>query len=359
MPPRRAVVSVDPRDALMTGKTGETGKPGETDKKRRALPIAPSSAPPRLDAEGLFRAVFEPLYPLGADLAAIRATDANPARNPQIAAQLDETVRVFAKLAPAARGAPARARARSDASVHRLAPLLTLETREQLLAARDERGTPLLAQVVIHGAIYVGACIVARHGGEWLARSPLWESLVRLESRAGVAEISPFSWWLRSLSDDEIGRSTLLERYRIHVELPTFDPESLEPIAEGERRIPRLEKVRYDLLYKLLKAHLPELRDVGADFPSPERFDELGFRWLGFELVGGGRVLVVHGPTARGVVAMFLSKQGFLKQHYYERDGLVGHRVESRGDRVRVVLEHRTADGGSGEDVHETFFWGG
>src|SRR5438552_3960892 len=48
--------------------------------------------------EGLFRAYFWPLYPpdVQADLAAARATDANPAQNPSIFAHLDEAARVFA-----------------------------------------------------------------------------------------------------------------------------------------------------------------------------------------------------------------------------------------------------------------------
>src|SRR5258708_24777626 len=175
----------------------------------------------------------------------------------------------------------------------------------------DGDAPPLLTHFVIHGTIYLGACIVKNHGASWLVRNPLWESRVRLESRAGTAEISPFAWWLKSLSDEEIGKATLLDRYRTHVEVPTFDPSTLAVIAPPDRRLPRLERVRYDLFYKYLKAHMPELSDVGDDFPSPERFAELGFRWLEFVLVGEGRVLIVHGPTEHGIAALFLSKKGF------------------------------------------------
>jgi hypothetical protein len=62
----------------------------------------------------------------------------------------------------------------------------------------------------------------------------------------------------------------------------------------------------------------------------------------------------VHGPTARGVCVFFLSMKGFMKQHYYERARMTGYRLEARGDRVRVVL-----GGPGGDEVHETFFWGG
>jgi hypothetical protein len=301
-----------------------------------------------LTAERLFKKVFQGLYPPNVDLAKIRATDANPSNNPQILAGLDETAALFARLAPEALGAPDLVLDTSDASIHKLAPLLTLDRRAKLLEQKGA-GPPLLAHFVIHGAVYVGACIVKNHGGKWLVRSPLWETLVELESRAGVAHIAPFAWWLRALSDEEIGRSTLLDRYRTHVETPTFDPSTLAVIAPADRRLPRLEKVRYDLLYKYLKAHLPEVKDVGKDFPSPERFDELGFAWIEPKLVGDGRVLVLFGPTRTGVAAIFLSKTGFLKQHYYESEAK-SPRLEVEGDRLRFVL---------GDDVHETFFWGG
>jgi hypothetical protein len=46
-------------------------------------------------AEALFHAYFWPLYPesVQADLAAARALDANPARNPSILAHLDDAAR--------------------------------------------------------------------------------------------------------------------------------------------------------------------------------------------------------------------------------------------------------------------------
>lgn len=304
-----------------------------------------------MTAERLFQKIFQGLYPPNADLAKIRSTDANPSNNPQILAGLDETAALFARLAPEALDAPDLVLDRSDASIHRLAPLLTLERRAKLLERRSENDAapPLLAHFVIHGAVYVGACIVKNHGGKWLVRSPLWETMVELSSRAGVAHIAPFAWWLRALSDAEIGRSTLVERYRTHVETPTFDPETLPVIAPADRRLPRLEKVRYDVLYKYLKAHLPEMKDLGADFPSPARFEEMAFRWLEPRLLGGGRVLLLFGPTRAGATALFLGKDGFLKQHYYESKA-PSPRVEVEGERVRFVL---------GDDVHETFFWGG
>ncbi len=325
---------------------------------RRRLPVVKEEMArlpkePGLTAERLFADVFARLYPPGADLEKLRSEDANPAGNPGILAALEETADVFAKLAPTALHAPDLALDRSDASVHRLAQRIDRTTRDALLRGKTGEAPPL-TQLVVHGAVYVGACIVRNHEGVWLVRSPLWESRVRLTSKAGVAELAPFSWWLRSLSDDEIDKGTLVDRYRTHVEEPRFDPSTLPVIASPDRALPTLMKVRYDLFYKYLRAHLPELADVGKDFPSPARFDELAFRSLAFALVGGGRILIAHGQTETGVVALFLSKSGFEKQHYYAAPKGASHRLEIDGERVRFVIES-----GGRVDVHETLFWGG
>jgi hypothetical protein len=216
-------------------------------------------APP-LTAERLFERFFAPLYPPEAlaDLAAFRAVDANPAQNPAIFAQLDEVARVFAHLAPAALDAPDLALDFSDASVHRLGRLITRDKRDAWLAPGPPGEPPLVVKLVTHGALYLGACVVKSHGGAWLARRPLWELMVRLTSRAGTGDLALFHWWLKALSDEEIDRGLLADRYRTHVEVPTFDPAALAVIAPPDRRLPRLAKVRYDLLYKHLRAHLPE-----------------------------------------------------------------------------------------------------
>src|SRR6185369_4681082 len=237
-----------------------------------------------LTAARLFERAFAPLYPPGVDLARLRETDENPAGNPAIFAQLDELATIFARLAPEALGAPELALDFTDASVHRLSRLLTRERRDAWIEGSR------LVTLVTHGALYVGACVVRSHGGVWQVRRPLWESLVRLTSPAGTGDLAVFQWWLKALSDDEIDKDRLVDRYRTHVEVPTVDPGVLPLIAPPDRRLPRLAKVRYDLLYKHLRAHLPELRDVGADFPSPERFEEMGFQWLDFLLLGEGRM---------------------------------------------------------------------
>lgn len=308
-----------------------------------------------LTAERLFERYFLPLYPpdARADLAKARTTDANPANNPRLFAQLDEIADVFAKLAPEAFGAPDLALDRSDASVHRLGARLGRELRDRWLAPAAPGEPPLLVNVVTHGAVYVGACIVHAHGGTWQVRRPLWESLVRLESRAGTADLAVFHWWLKALSDAEIDERRLVDRYRTHVEVPTFDAGALPVLAPPDRRIPRLAKVRYDTLYKHLRAHLPELRTVGEDFPSPERFEELAFKWLDFVLLGGGRMLLVHGPTDRGVHLFWLGSEGFVKAAYYPADAFPAHVVQVDGDKLRVIVPIQ------GKPVaHEMLFWG-
>lgn len=319
---------------------------------KRLLPLFDEKAAPPVTAERLFRELFLPLYPPGADLTELRETDANPARNPAILKALDDTAELFAKLAPEALASEGLEIEVSDEAIHRISPLLTRAVRDRLLLETG-RGPPLFVHFLVHAAVFLGACIVKSHGGTWQVRSPLWESRVRLVSRAGTADIAPFMWWLKALSDEEIGRGTLADRYRTFVEVPTFDAEALEVIADPDRRLPRLVKVRYDILYKHLKAHLPELKTVGDHFPSPERFEELGFSSLDFTLLGGGRMLLVHGPTKTGLHLFFLTRDGFTKSAYYEAPAPFEHMVEAVGDKLRVTVR------GAGEpQIHETLWWG-
>jgi hypothetical protein len=309
-----------------------------------------------LSAERLFTRWFLPLYPpeLRADLARARSEDANPAHNPRIVAQLDDIADTFARLAPPLLGAPELELDRSDASVHRLGALLDRARRDALLEPPASAGeVPPLVQLVTHGAVYVGACVVASHGGVWQVRSPLWESRVRLVSRAGEASLAVFQWWLKSLGDDEIEERRLADRYRLHVEVPTAAPEALPVIAPPTRRLPRLARVRYDTLYKHLRAHLPELRDLGEHFPSAERFAELGFEHLEFALVGDGRMLLVHGPSQRGVHLFWLDLAGFAASAFYPADAAPPHRLEIEGDKVRLHLAVLGRD-----ETHEMLWWG-
>jgi len=299
-------------------------------------------------SESLLRTIFLPLYPedARADLSRARSVDANPAKNPSILAHLDQAAEVFARNAPAALGVPEGDLALdfTDASIHRLSAALSFERRDRL--ARDEsEGSPdnALFNLVVHGSAYVGACITRGHGGTWAVRRPLWESLVRLTSRAGDAELAVFHWWLKSLADDRT--ATLADRYRAHVEVPCARPEDLPIIAPPDRKLPKLAKPRYDALYKYLRAHLPELRDVGEDFPSPERFDEIGFKHLVLLLVGGGRMLVVAGPGTNGLHAFWLTRDGFEKAAYWPCDAFPepivrAKRGEGDGtdDKIEVVL---------------------
>lgn len=312
-----------------------------------------------LTAERLFEAYFAPWYPADAraDLALARATDMNPGKNPTLFAQLDEAARIFASLAPGAFGPPDLALDFSDDSVHRLGARITRALRDAWLApaegATAEGSPPLLVNIVTHGAMYVGACIVKNHAGEWQVRRPLWESTVLLDSRAGRAELPVFHWWLKSLADDEIDEPRLADRYRSHVEVPTLYPEALPVIAPPDRKLPRLVKVRYDTLYKHLRAHLPELRSVGDDFPSPERLDELHFKWLDFKLLGGGRMLLIHGPSEHGVHLFWLDRGGFVKSAYYPADAFPEHVVQAEGDKLRVIVPIQKE-----MRVHETLWWG-
>jgi hypothetical protein len=324
--------------------------------EERKKPVEPELPPKRavvLSAEQLFRRYFAPAYPEGADLDALRQTDVNPAKNPAIYASLDDIAQTFARLAPQAFARDDLELDGSDASVHRLAAAITPELRDAWLVPKTKGAPPTITLVATHGALYVGACIVRNHGGLWQARNPLWESMVELSSRAGTASLAVFQWWMKALGDEEIDAPRLADRYRSHVELPTRTPESMPVIASADRRLPRLSRVRYDVLYKHLKAHLPELRDVGADFPSPERFEELGLRFLDFTWLGAGRMLLIHGAGEHGVHLFWMDRGGFVQGAFYPADRAPEHRVETEGDVLRV----RVSIGGRMQ-VHETLWWG-
>ncbi len=316
-----------------------------------------------MDARDIFARFFLPLYPPEAQgdpamLARLRTTDANPAKNPSLLASLEETADVFVANAPALFSVSAADLAldRSDASVHRLSAALTPSLRDAW-ASSGGAGTAgnLLFNAVVHGAAYVGACVVASHDGEWRVRRPLWESLVALRSRAGEAELAVFHWWLKSLAGAHDGASaTLADRYRTHVEVPCARLEELPRlVGSAPRALPRLKAPRYDLFHKYLRAHLPEVRDVGAHFPSPERFDGYGFRWIDFHVVGDGRMLLLAGGTREGLVLFWLSAAGFEKSAFYAGDAFPDPLVRVEGDRLVAV----TSEGGRVR-THEMLWWG-
>lgn len=315
-----------------------------------------------MDADTLFRRFFLPLYPEGArsDLAAIRTVDANSAKNPAIYAHLGDAASRFAVLFPKLVGEGAAALGEldfSDASVHRLSAAITAERRDAW-ASEGAPGTAesTLFNVVVHGAAYVGACIVKNHGGTFAVRSPLWESLVTLVSRVGTGDLPVFHWWLKALADapanGEPPRTTLADRYRAHVEVPRTSPEAMAPIFEGERKFPRLSKVRYDVLYKYLKAHVPELKDLG-DFPSPERFEELELSWIDVLSLAQNRILLFVAFGKRGLHLFFFTAQGFDKSLFYMADSFPEPVVRARGDKLEVHLAV-----GEKPVVHEMPFWG-
>lgn len=314
------------------------------------------------DAQEIFMKYFLPLYPPDAfaDLAAARATDANPAKNKAIYDHIEDAAKIFAARGPELFGADLDLDF-SDASVHRMSAKITRELRDRWRNA-GAIGSPEneLFNVVVHGAAYVGEC--ARRGriAEWSVRRPLWESVVVLESHAGTARLAIFHWWLKSLADDAFDNArggTIADRYRTHVEAPTFDGDAL-PIfltsnADVKRLLPRITKPRYDVLYKYIKAHLPEIRDVGTDFPSPERFDDLDFRWLEFFVVGGGRMLLMAGAAAAGVHLFWLGSSGFEKSAFVPCDAFPEPIVKTNGDKIVIACRVDKKD-----VLHEMLWWG-
>ncbi len=341
----------------------------------RSQPLASSFAPPLAppltyspfdSPERLFATYFLPLYPaeLRADPGALdaqRRADENPGRNPSLPAHLAEAADVFVANAAALFGDAAATLALdgSDASVHRLSASLTRE-RAAAWAAQGAPGSAenVLFNAVIHGAAYVGRCIVDNHGGAWSIRRPLWESVVRLASRAGEADLPVFHWWLKALADG-VPETTIADRYRAYVEVPCARPETLPVLTTRERPLPRLKAPTYDRLYKYMRAHLPEIRDLGSDFPTAERFAAFELRWIEAHLLGGdddgrgARMVLLAGPSPQVMHLFWLGAGGFEKAAFFAGDAFPDPVVKVRGDRIVVMTSL------AGEpQTYETLWWG-
>ncbi|MEO8797265.1 MAG: hypothetical protein ABI551_05210 [Polyangiaceae bacterium] len=321
-----------------------------------------------LDAQEIFVRHFLPLYPADAfeDLQKVRSEDVNPAKNPAIFAHLEEAAKIFVVRAKSLFGEDLGLDF-TDASIHRLSAALT-RTRRDAWAAAGEAGTAgnELFNVIVHGAAYTGECAKRNRKAEWSARRPLWESIVILESKIGTAKLAIFHWWLKSLADeafDSPQAATLADRYRTHVEAPTFDADALPAFLSttAERKMPRITKPTYDVFYKYLKAHLSEIKDVGVDFPSAERFAGYDFRWLDFLILGGGRLLLIAGANEAGVHLFWLGKSGFEKGAFIPCESFPDPIVKADAEKVVVVARAVIGEGPSAQKkdiVHEMPWWG-
>lgn len=245
----------------------------------------------------------------------------------------------------------------SDASVHRLGAALTAERRDAW-AALGAPGTTdnVLFNAVVHGSAYVGACIVRNHRASWSVRRPLWESLVHLRSAAGDGDLPVFHWWLKSLSTAVLqspAGARLADRYRAHVEVPSLRSEALPVIVSGERNLPRLSKPSYARLHKYMCAHLPEVRALGDDFPSAERFSAFALKWIDFYVVGGGRNVLLSGASAQGLHLFWLGAGGFEKSAFVAGDPTPDPIVRVHDGRITATISE-----GGRPRVREMLWWG-
>lgn len=313
-----------------------------------------------MNADDLFVRYFWPLYPpdVRADLSLARATDANPAGNRAILSSLSDAADHFAVHARLLFGADL-ALDRTDASIHRLGAAMTIERRDAW-ASTGAEGTAesLLFNAVVHGAAYVGECVVASHAGVWQVRRPLWESFVRLRSRAGEGDLPVFHWMLKSLSSDALtardgSAASLADRYRAFVEVPCESPERRPIIIQKARPLPRLHHPTYDLLHKYMRAHLPELRDLGRDFPTAERFAAFALRWLDFHVIGGGRGVLLAGACDVGLHLFWLGEHGFDKATFMAGDRIPEPVVRIAGDRITAMTSQRGQS-----NTQEILWWG-
>ena len=297
-------------------------------------------------ADALFATHFLLLYPdqTAAALATLRQQDANPSNNPTLLLPLRDAAETFARLAPAMLGAPQLELDFSDASIARLSAAVRRANLSERFSAPDISEPPRaseLANFAIHASAYVGECIVRNHAGCWQLRNPLWESRVFLASAAGEAQLPIFHWWLRTLVETDVEFAVaggISGRYRSYVQVPCFDTEKLVKIASADRKLPKLSKVRYDLLYKHLKAHLPELRDLGRDFPAPERFAAYEFKWLDFLWLGDGKMVLFYGQGNGGLHLFWMSAQGFEQSALIPCDGFPAPIVRCDAQKIVIVF---------------------
>ncbi len=274
-------------------------------------------ADPPLTAERLFDRWFAPLYPRGADSRRAAQRRRQPREEPfdhRAARRGGRGLRAPRRRAPGRALARARLQRRLGASARPAADARAARRVARARAAGRAAGDRPAgdSRRALRGRVHR-----QEPRGRVEGATPALGVARRAHLERGDGDLAVFHWWLKALSDDEIGKDRLVDRYRTNVEVPTFDASKLAPIAPADRRLPRLTKVRYDLLYKHLRAHLPELRDVGEDFPSPERFEDYGFQWLDFKLVGEGRMLLFYGAAESGLHLIWMDAEGFAKSAYY------------------------------------------
>ena len=240
---------------------------------------------------------------------------------------------------------------RSDESVHRLSAALTTDRRDRW-AARGAPGTAdnALFNVVVHGAAYVGACVVASHGGVWSVRRPLWESLVRLKSRAGEADLAIFHWWLKSLADDAMGApgeavataaadsgwtggATLADRYRAHVEVPCMRPEDLPAFVAGPAIAPAPAPAALRPLAQVPPRAPARAARPGRDFPAPESIHRVRVQWLDFLVLGGGRMVLMAGASPAGAAPLLAGFARLREERFFACDAFPDPVVRVEGDR--------------------------
>ncbi len=162
---------------------------------------------------------------------------------------------------------------------------------------------------------------------------------------------------MKSLADQDpdagLPPTTLADRYRTHVEIPCLDPDSLPRFLDADRRIPRLAKVRYASLHQHLRAHVPEIRDLGEHFPTAERFEAMRFEWLDLVVVGGGRMLLLFGPGEGGAHLVWVTAAGFEKSAHVPADAFPAPVLKLDGEKLCVLVQ---VDGK--RVVHEMLWWG-
>ena len=316
-----------------------------------------------VDAEELFVRFFLPLYPpdARADLARARATDANPAGNPALLAHLDDAANRFVANAPALfeRRPGARPQRRERAPPERGAHAPSARdawaaqrraghARERRSSTRSCTARRTSAPASSRSTAACGAC--AGRSGRASCASSRAPARPTSRSSTGGSSRSP-------TRPTGVQAATLADRYRAHVEVPCARPEELPVVSSsGARALPRLKKptLRRSCT-STLRAHLPELRDLGRGLPrSPSgstafalHVDRLPRR------SAAGAWSLLAGASPAGAAPLLADGGGFEKSAFFPCDA---SRIRSSGW-TPIASSRMTSDQGETRE-HEMLWWG-
>ena len=272
-----------------------------------------------------------------------RATDANPAKNPHDHRAARRGRRRSSRGSRRRRSArPTSTLDFSDASVHRLGAPSSLArgaTRgsSEKIAGHAAAG----ADGDARRALPRGVRGARRTAGSWQVRRPpgsRWCGSSRGPGVGRAGAVSVVAEGARRRGDRRRAPRRPLPRARGAADAST--PRRCRAIAPAGPAAAAAGQGALRHAAQAPRAHLPELRSVGDDFPSPERVDEMGFSLAGLH---AGRATVgcccMHGAGARGRAPLLARRRRLREAAYLPADKFPAHvRAGRRATRSRMIV---------------------